>query len=94
METTNVVIIVTVTILILAVFNYLHKKHVRFNKDDLTIKIKAIFEEHKAETLPKQDFVFALKEKYDCSRKEALYLFGKACELHIVKYEDKQVTMG
>ena len=48
METTNVVIIVAVTILILAVFNYLHKKHVRFNKDDLTIKIKAIFEEHKA----------------------------------------------
>lgn len=94
METTNVVIIVAVTILILAVFNYLHKKHVRFNKEDLTIKIKSIFEEHKADTLPKHDFVFALKGKYDCSRKEALYLFGKACELSIVKYEDKQVSLG
>ena len=93
MNSTTIAVIVALALLVLAFFTYLHKKHVRFNKEDLTLKAKGIFDDAGTDMVDETDFVFALKEQYDCSRKEALYLFGKACEKGIVKGEDKKVCL-
>lgn len=93
MNTTTVFIIVALALLVLAFFTYMHKKHVRFNKEDLTQKCKHIFSTAGVDSLDEKNFLFALKKEYDCSRKEAHYLFGKACEIGVIKVEDKKVAL-
>lgn len=92
MNTTTVFVIVALALLVLAFFTYMHKKHVRFNKEDLTLKTKKIFAG--AGSIEEKKYLYGLRHEYDCSLKEAHYLFGKACENGIVKVEDKMVTLG
>lgn len=94
MNTTTVFVIVAIALFVLAFFTYMHKKHVRFNKEDLTLKSKKIFAAAGVDAIEEKKYLFGLKREYDCSRKEAHYLFGKACENGIVKVEDKMVTLG
>ncbi len=94
MNTTTVFVIVALALLVLAFFTYMHKKHVRFNKEDLTLKTKKIFAAAGSGSIEEKKYLYGLRHEYDCSLKEAHYLFGKACENGIVKVEDKMVTLG
>lgn len=99
MSTMSMSHITVMTIIILAlcfaivIFNYLHKKHIRYNVDDLKKTIEKIFEDADATTISKKHFIIRMKNKYTCSGKDAMYLIGKARENHLITIENDQVKL-
>ena len=93
MDKSFVFIIFLAVAIILVVFNYLHKRHIHYNPDDLRKSVQKILEKQNGKPINKADFLIELKSAYRCSHKEANYLLGKAREHGFVTLVDSEVRL-
>ena len=93
MDKSFVFIIFLAVAIILVVFNYLHKRHIHYNPDDLRKSVQKILEKQNGKPINKADFLIELKRAYRCSHKEANYLLGKAREHNFVTLVDSEVRL-
>jgi sensor histidine kinase regulating citrate/malate metabolism len=91
-QTTIMTIIVLVVVFAIVICTYLYKKHIDYNEQDLEDSILKVFETNANDILPKSKFIMALKDKYKCTQKEALYLLGVARKNGIIEEEEKMIS--
>lgn len=87
------IILVIVVLFVLAIFAYLIKIRHSFRPEELRKAVEQIFEVAEEEEIHSKLFILALKGKFNCSHKEALYLFGQARHCGIIKVTDRIVTL-
>ncbi len=88
-------IVISVFVLVAAaivVFNYVHKKRVKYSEEDLSNFIAELFEEKGIAEMPYEQFVRAVQRNYNISLKGAMVLAGKAQKHRIVVMENQQVV--
>lgn len=86
----GIIIVVAISVV---VFEYMHKKHVKYNEGDLSKSITRLFDQQGADTMPYDQFIAAVKRSYNISQKGATALVGKAQKYKIVTLEAHQVTL-
>lgn len=89
------IILLTVIVMAIAivVYKYLHKKHVRYNQEDLEKTILAIFERHGGKAMGKSDLLREIKHTYRCMQKDAVTLVGAACKYGIIVIDGKEAHL-
>lgn len=92
-HTTLITILLIAACLGLVVYNFLHKKHIHYNADELKKAVGRIFDDSHSHTVSKKKFLESLKNQYSCTQKDALYLLGMARKLHFVTMTDKEVEL-
>ena len=90
-NTTIVTIIILVVVFALVIFNYLHKKHIHYNPDDLKKSIDRIFEGKEGQALTRIEFLKRLRTEYNSSRKDALFLLGKASDNGLIEIDGQEI---
>lgn len=94
MTTKTIIIgIIIVVAAIVVVFEYVHKKHVKYNEADLRESIIGLFGKQGSQTMSYDQFVAAIKRKYNISQKGATALVGKAQKYNIVSLQGRQVML-
>ncbi|SES96883.1 hypothetical protein [Prevotella sp. kh1p2] len=88
-QPTIIAIVIVLACFAVAIFAYLHRKHISYNLEDLQKSIATLFGSD--DSLPRSKFLMGLKNKYSCSQKDALYLMGQAREHGLIVVEDDKV---
>lgn len=95
METSTIIVLAIVVVCIILVsFNRYHHRHHHYNLDKLEPIIRQILQVQPEKMMKRDDFISALEHKYNCPKKEALWLMGYANEHGIIKYDDKWVELS
>lgn len=90
---TTVAIILVIAGLALVIFNHLQKRHVKCTPDELKRAISSFYADDPGKTVPMKQFVKSMVRQFNCSRKEAFYLLGKAREQQIVRIGEEGVQL-
>lgn len=93
MSTVIILLIVIVCIVIVSANRYHHRHH-HYKVDKLEQTMKDILNVQPGKMMKCDSFIVALEHKYNCSKKEALWLMGYAKEHGIIKYDDKWVEIA
>ena len=94
MSTTTIVIAIIVVMLIVIASTSKHHKHKYvFHEKQVADAIGKVFSEANAEEMSESKFLHDLQLKVNCSRKELLFLFGKARSAGMVTAEGGTVRM-
>lgn len=93
MTVKTILLIVIVMAVAIVIYKYLHKKHIRYNQEDLEKSIRAIFERQGADTMGKSDLLRELKRTYRCMQKDAVTLVGAACKYGIIVIDGKEARL-
>ena len=94
MNTSTLIILIAVIIcLALVVFNHFHKKHLHYHVEGLTQFVTDTLAASPNGIMERRLFLKNLRDHYNCSVKEALWLLGRAKEKGVVKYNDTEVTL-
>lgn len=91
----TVIIIVAVIVLCVALVAYNHhsNKNRRFHVEGLGAAVKEILSNQPGGHMKREEFLRALRAKYNCSPKEALYLLGYARKHNLVHQDAQYVTL-
>ncbi len=94
METVTIVIlaVVVICVAIVVVNRYHHRQH-HYNVDKLAQTVKDILSVQPEKMMKRNDFIAALQRRYNCHRKEALWLLGYAKEHGLINYDDKWIEI-
>lgn len=88
------VILVLVLAVLVVVFLVKHHRHANDFSDEVVIRtVKSIFSEARKRRMTRGEFVKALKHKFNCTSKEAVFLLGKARTLRLVGVEQHDVML-
>lgn len=94
MKTSTIIILVVVMVcLALVAFNRYHHRNLHYNVDKLAQTVKDILSTQPEKMMKHNDFILALQHRYNCHRKEALWLIGYAKEHGLIKSDDKWVEL-
>lgn len=92
MSTTTIIIAIIVVLLIVIASTSKHHKHKYvFHETQVADAISKVFSEAGADEMTQTDFLKALQLKVNCSRKELLFLFGKARSAGMISAENGNV---
>lgn len=92
MNTTTIIIAVIVVLLIVvASFSKHHKHKYVFHETQVADAISKVFSESGAEEMSQTKFLHDFQLKVNCSRKELLFLFGKARSAGMITAENGMV---
>lgn len=94
---TTAYIIITigmVGVLLIAVSVYLHKKHVHYHEDDLRQAIDECFDKLGKDEAGERVIRQMIQKRYNCSRKDTLYLMGLARKRGFITQENGSVRRG
>lgn len=89
-----IIAIAVVGALAIVISVYLHKKHVHYHEDDLKQTIDEFFDKLGDDSTSERAIWQAIQKKYNCSRKDTLYLVGLARKRGFIKQVDGKVTRG
>ncbi len=94
--TTKTIIIglIIVVAICFVVFDYLHKKHMKYTEGDLTQFTIDLFSQKGTESIPYDQYIAAVKRHYNITQKGATALVGKAQKHNIVALSNHQVTLA
>lgn len=90
---TRVILILILVVLVVAFFIKHHKHANDFSDEVVTRTVKSIFTDARRRRMSKDEFVKALKHKFNCTSKEAVYLVGKARTLKLIGVEHHDVML-
>ncbi len=91
MSTTTIIIVIVIACLTLVALNRYHHRRRHFSTERLHQTVKDILDIQPDHIMQRKDFTKSLRDQYDCTDKEALWLLGRAKEMGFVKYDDKWV---
>lgn len=78
MNSTAIIIIVIVVALACMLVSYRSRHKYHYSPEQLKKAVDEIFAEAGKDEIDRTPFLEALRHKFDCTRKEALYLYGAA----------------
>lgn len=90
---TIIAIILVIAGMALVIFNHLQKRHVKCNSEDLKKAILSFYADDQEKTISQKHFIKNMVRHFNCSRKEAFYLLGKAREAQIVHMDEEGVRL-
>lgn len=94
MKSATIVILVVVVVgLVLVALNRYHHSRHHYNVDKLAQFVKDVLATQPERMMRREDFVAALQCRYNCHRKEALWLMGYAREHNLIKADEKWVEL-
>lgn len=94
MNTSTIIILLAVVVcLALVVFNHYHKKSFHYRVEELVKFVNDTLNAQPGGVMERRAFLRTLRDHYNCSVKDALWLLGRAKEKGAVKYNDKEVTL-
>lgn len=94
MKTSTVVILIVVIVcLIIVVVNRYHHRRHHYNVDKLEQTVKDILQVQPEKMMNRADFIVALEHRFNCPKKEALWLLGYAKEHGLIKYDGKWIEL-
>lgn len=95
MNTSTIIIIVVVVLLgVIALISKHHKHRYVFHEKQVSDAIAKVFAEAESEEMPENKFLHAFQLKVNCSRKELLFLLGKARSNRMITTENGTVRKG
>lgn len=81
MNTTAIIVVVIVIVLVCTLISFRSRHKYSYNKEQLKNTVDEIFAESGVQEIDRKAFLAELQHKFNCSRKEALYLYGAAHHL-------------
>lgn len=94
MSTTTIIVIVIIAVVLVAiaiVSKHSHHKYV-FHEEQVRKAIAEVFDENGPDEMSRAKFQHAFQLKINCSRKEMLFLFGKARSLNMINVDGDLVS--
>ncbi len=91
MNSTVVIIIVIVVVLACMLVSYRSRHKYHYSPEQLKKAVDEIFAEAGKDEVERKPFLEALRHKFDCTRKEALYLYGAAHHLGYLRVKSNSV---
>lgn len=92
MTTAYIIIAIGVVgVLTIVVSVYLHKKHIHYHEDDLKQAINEYFDKLGEDTVSERAIWQMIQKRYNCSRKDTLYLVGLARKRGFITQVDGKV---
>lgn len=90
---TRVILVLVFAVLAVAFLIKRHKHAKDFSNEEVIRIVKSIFSEARRRRMSKDEFIKALKRKFHCTSKEAVYLVGKARTLKLIGVEHHDVML-
>lgn len=90
-STTIIIIVVIVVVLVGMLVSYRSRHKYSYNPEQLKKAVDEIFAEAGKNEIDRKPFLEDLRHKFDCTRKEALYLYGAAHHLGYLKVKSHTV---
>lgn len=90
---TRVILVLVLAVLAVAFLIKRHKHAKDFSNEEVIRIVKSIFSEARRRRMSKDEFIKALKRKFHCTSKEAVYLVGKARTLKLIGVEHHDVML-
>lgn len=95
MTTAYIIIAIGVVgVLAIVVSVYLHKKHIHYHEDGLKQAINEYFDKLGEDTVSERAIWQMIQKRYNCSRKDTLYLVGLARKRGFITQVDGKVKRG
>ncbi len=92
MTHSNIIIVLVLVIIIAIVVSiYLHKKHIHYNEAELERSIIDFFDQRGDDVAREKDVLRMVQKKYNCSRKDTLYLMGIARKKGLITQEGNMI---
>lgn len=91
---TIIISLIIVVAICVVVFEYFHKKHVKYTEDGLKQFTIDLFAQKGVESIAYDQYIAAVKRHYNISQKAATALVGKAQKYNIVTLSNHQVTLA
>ncbi len=89
-----IIVLVLVVIVAIVVSIYLHKKHIHYNEADLQRAITTFFDKTGEDVAREKDVFRMIQKRYNCSRKDTLYLMGIARKKGFIEQDGEKVRRG
>lgn len=84
--------LVVAVVCVIAIFSYLHKRHVEYKMSDIEQAVRSAYAAG-GTSVEKTVLVKAVKKYFHCSSKEAHYIIGVARRKKVIDIEAGRVTL-